>query len=92
MLLIELVALNRSIKAYRIKINDFSYEMISEFLNWVEEVKGVSTSTRNNRLVAIKSIFGYISYVEPEYLEICTSVLNIQKKKCNTRTMNYLSK
>lgn len=90
-LLLEFIELNKSIKPNKIKINDFSYEMINEFLNWLEEVKGVSTSTRNNRLAAIKSFFKYVSYVEPEYLEICTSILNIQKKKCNTKAMNYLS-
>lgn len=90
-LLLEFMESNRSIKAYKIKINDFSYEMINEFLNWLEEVKGVSISTRNNRLAAIKSFFRYVSYIDPEYLAICSSILNIQKKKCTTRTMNYLS-
>lgn len=79
-LLLEFIELNKSIKPNKIKINDFSHNMINEFLNWLEEVKGVSTSTRNNRLAAIKSFFKYVSYVEPEYLEICTSILNIQKR------------
>lgn len=79
-LLLEFMESNRSIKAYKIKINDFSYEMINEFLNWLEEVKGVSISTRNNRLAAIKSFFRYVSYIDPEYLAICSSILNIEKR------------
>lgn len=90
-LLLEYMASNKSIKAYNIKINDFSYETINEFLDWLEEIKGVSVSTRNNRLAAIKSFFRYVSYVDPEYLEICSSILSIQKKKCTSKTMNYLS-
>lgn len=90
-LLLKYMASNKSIKAYHVKINDFSYETINEFLDWLEEIKGVSVSTRNNRLAAIKSFFRYVSYVDPEYLEICSSILSIQKKKCNSKTMNYLS-
>lgn len=71
-LLLEFMESNRFIKAYKIKINDFSYEMINEFLNWLEEVKGVSISTRNNRLAAIKSFFRYVSYIDPEYLVYMT--------------------
>lgn len=90
-LLLEYMASNKLIKAYNIKINDFSYETINEFLDWLEEVKGVSVSTRNNRLAAIKSFFRYVSYVEPEYLGICSPILSIQKKKCTSKIMNYLS-
>lgn len=90
-LLLKYMASNKSIKAYHVKINDFSYETINEFLDWLEEIKGVSVSTRNNRLAAIKSFFRYVSYVDPEYLGICSSILSIQKKKCNSKTMNYLS-
>lgn len=90
-LLLKYMASNKSIKAYNVKINDFSYETINEFLDWLEEIKGVSVSTRNNRLAAIKSFFRYVSYVDPEYLGICSSILSIQKKKCNSKTMNYLS-
>ena len=53
--------------------------------------QNVSVSTRNNRLAAIKSLFKYVSYHRPEYMNICTSILEIHKKKTESVPMNYLT-
>ena len=90
-LLLEFMLTTKSIKSDKLKISDFSYETINEFLDWLETHKSVSISTRNNRLAAIKSFFRYVSYVDPIHLNICSSILSIQKKKCSSKTMNYLS-
>ena len=75
----------------KIKISDFNYDLIIEFLNWLEESKKISISTRNNRLAAIKSFFRYVSYHKPEYLNICIPILEIRKKKTTNKPMNYLT-
>lgn len=82
---------SKGIKVNKIKITDFSYGIICEYLEWLESNKNVSVSTRNNRLAAIKSLFKYVSYHRPEYMNICTSILEIHKKKTESVPMNYLT-
>ena len=82
---------SKGIKANKIKITDFSYDIICEYLEWLESNKNVSVSTRNNRLAAIKSLFKYVSYHRPEYMNICTPILEIHKKKTESVPMNYLT-
>ena len=48
-LLLEFMASSKSIKPNKIKITDFSFEVINEFLDWLENAKGASISTRKRR-------------------------------------------
>lgn len=75
----------------RIAMEDFDYNRINSFLDYLEETKNISVSTRNNRLAAIKSFFRYVSYHEPKYLDRCSSILAIKQKKTESKTMNYLT-
>lgn len=81
----------KNISSDKVKIEDIDYKTITEFLDDLEQSKGISTSTRNNRLAAIKSFFRYISYAEPKYIDQCASILNISQKKYEHKEMNYFS-
>ncbi|MCD7809081.1 MAG: site-specific integrase [Erysipelotrichaceae bacterium] len=81
----------KHIKSNKLKIDDFSFDVVNEFLQWLEETKKISASTRNNRLAAIKSFFRYVSYREPRYIKICSSILEIPKQTENKIPMNYLT-
>ncbi|MCD7810188.1 MAG: phage integrase N-terminal SAM-like domain-containing protein [Erysipelotrichaceae bacterium] len=80
-----------NISSDKIKIEDITVELVTNFLNWLEESRHVSISTRNNRLAGIKSFFKYISYHYPEYLEQCTIIREIEFKKNETKPVNYLT-
>lgn len=90
-LLIEYMDNVKHITPYRLEITNFNYDVILEFLDYLETNKKVSISTRNNRLAAIKSFFKYVSYREPKYVEICSSISEISKKKSISKPLNYLS-
>lgn len=79
------------VAAESVKMEQFGFNTVSSFLNWLESNKSVSASTRNNRLAAIKSFLKYVDYREPQYLNISTAVLEIKSKKAETTPMNYLS-
>lgn len=81
----------KGISPDKIEFKDISLETINAFLDWLESGKKVATSTRNNRLGAIKSFFRYLSYREPEHLMTCTAILGIKQKKYEAKPMNYLS-
>lgn len=89
--LLEFMDEKKHIRADCIEVDSFSYDIINEFLEYLEKEKRVSISTRNNRLAAIRSFFKYTGYHEPKYLNISTSIREISKKKTEGRQMNYLS-
>ena len=79
------------IPSNKICMETFSFDTINSFLDWLEETKGVSVATRNNRLAGIKSFFKYVSYKEPYRLNLCSSILDIKAKKNISAPMNYLT-
>lgn len=75
----------------RINISIFNRENIISFLDWLENSRNVSVSTRNQRLAALKSFCRYASSNTVEYLEIFQQVLDIKPKKGMSKTVDYLS-
>lgn len=69
----------------------FTAERVECFLAYLEEVRGVGISTRNQRLAAIHAFFRYIQYRDPAGFEQCAQVLSVPFKKAPVRPMNYLS-
>ncbi len=80
-----------AIPPHKISMDSFGFDTVNSFLDWLEGSKGVSVSTRNNRLAGIKSFFKYASYREPRYLNLCNSILSIKAKKSLSLPMNYLT-
>ena len=81
----------KKIKPSKITISTFNFDLINEFLDYLETNKGVSASTRNNRLAAIKSFFKYVGYRMPEYLNIVSTIRGIPKKSYSQKEINYLT-
>lgn len=81
----------RGVRPESIKFENFTKEEILEFLNWLENSKGSSVSTRNQRLGAIKSFCKLVMHSCPEYLNQCSAILSIRSKKHCTNTIHYIS-
>jgi len=64
---------------------------VDEFLAWLENVRGNSISTRNQRLTAIHAFFRYLQSEEPKYLFQCQKILSISVKKAPKTVVPYLS-
>ncbi len=75
----------------RINIDIFSRENITGFLEWLENTRNVSVSTRNQRLAALKSFCRYASSNAIEYLDIFQQILDVRPKKGISKTVDYLS-
>lgn len=65
--------------------------LILAFLAHLENERHCCPSTRNARLTAIKSFFGYVQYRVPSSLEQVRSVMAIPIKKTESRLVSYLS-
>jgi integrase len=65
--------------------------LILAFLAHLENERHCCPSSRNARLTAIESFFGYVQYRVPSSLEQVRSVLAIPTKRTESRLVNYLS-
>lgn len=81
----------RGIKLRRLTLDDITQDVIIEFLNWLQEERKCSSSTRNQRLAVIRSFFSYIQYRNPEFMHECHKIMSIRSKKAPQKVISYLS-
>ncbi|HZJ99159.1 MAG TPA: site-specific integrase [Tissierellaceae bacterium] len=67
-LLIRYCQEHRNISVEKLTMDMLTHKLIVDFLEWVEESRNCSVSTRNQRLAAIHSFFRYVQYEEPSGL------------------------
>jgi len=72
-------------------IDDLDAPLISAFLTHLQSERGNSTATRNNRLAAIHSLFGYIALHHPEHAATAQRVLAIPAKRAQRNLVTYLT-
>lgn len=63
---------------------------LEAFLDHIERERGVSVSTRNQRLAAVHALFRYILLRDPAWMEACSSVLAVGKKRCAPPSVGYI--
>lgn len=65
--------------------------LIGAFLDHLERSRGNSPATRNNRLAAIHSLFGYLALHHPEHAGSIQRVLAIPPKRTERKLLTYLT-
>jgi site-specific recombinase XerD len=81
----------KSITPERLSMADLTREVIIEFLDWIESVRGCAISTRNQRLVAIHSFVRFVQKHSPECLYELQRILNIPDKKHAKTVVPFLT-
>ncbi len=81
----------KGIAIERIKIDSLNAELIKDFLNWIENERKCSISTRNQRLASIHSFFRYIQGEEPAGIHHFQQVISIPMKKTEQKVLEHLS-
>lgn len=71
-------------------LDQLDADLITAFLQHLEESRSNTASTRNIRLAAIRSFFHFLEYREPSALEQIRRVLAVPFKKTDTRLVPYL--
>ena len=64
--------------------------LIFSFLDWLENERGNTSRTRNNRLATLKSFAKMIRLMLPEHIPIADAILNIPQKKTGKKLVGYL--
>lgn len=66
-------------------------EMVKEFLEWIENTRGCSVTTHNQRLTALRSFFEYAGLKDISVMNLCFGVHDIPIKKAQGKIVEYLS-
>lgn len=78
-------------KISKLKMDTLNVDNVSKFLDWLEQSRGCSISSRNQRLAALKAFCGYVTRKNPEESALCQGVLKIRVKKALKKPVEYLS-
>ena len=90
-LLIEFLKEQEFINPQRVTLADITKERIINFLQWLEEDRHCSVSTRNARLSAIRSFYSYLQYRDVKGMFRYHEIMSIRKKKTAAPEMAYLT-
>lgn len=78
--------------ADRLALRDLTVENTRAFLTHVEDERGCSPQTRNQRLAAIRSFARYVAGHRPEDVDWCIRIRGIPLKKTAPKPVGYLEK
>jgi integrase/recombinase XerD len=71
-------------------INDLDYQMVLDFLDFLERERGNSIRTRNARLAAVHSFFRHVAYSDPAAIALAQRILSIDPKRTIKRVVQFL--
>ena len=75
----------------KLRLADIDRPRILRFLDWLEDERGCSAATRNQRLAVIKSFCRYTAVEQPGQLGQVTQVLAIRQKKTPAPQLDHLT-
>ena len=78
-------------KISKLKMDTVNADNVGGFLDWLEQTRGCSISSRNQRLAALKAFCNYVIRKNPEESALCQGVLKIRVKKAPQKSTEYLS-
>jgi site-specific recombinase XerD len=89
-LLLRFVSQQQKRTVTDLDLRDLEPARILAFLNYLEQVRKNSVSTRNVRLSAVHAFFRFVAARNPEYLDLAQRILGIPFKRTRQRTIDYL--
>ena len=89
-LFLRFVAERQKTKVASLGLDDLNREDVTAFLQHIEKVRKASIVTRNCRLAALRSFFGFVAAQEPLAVLQCAEVLQVPFKKTPRRAIRYL--
>jgi site-specific recombinase XerD len=76
----------------KLKVTDVTPELVRQFLLYLEQIRGSSMATRNQRLTAIHALARFIGLHSPEHIEWSGQISTIPFKKAEQSLITYLEK
>lgn len=76
----------------RLEVREITSDLVLQFLAYLENERGCSVATRNQRLTAIRAFARYVGSRDPTLVGWCGHIRAIPQKKGVTRPISWLSK
>jgi len=89
-LFLPFAAEHRSIKIESLMIDYLSFDLILDFLDYLETQRNNIPSTRNNRLATLKSLAKMIRLMYPNKKALADKILNIPQKRAQKPLIGFL--
>jgi len=89
-LLLPFAANYYGVKIKSLKVGHLSNETILAFLDYLEKERGNKTTTRNQRLAAIKSMAKMIRFMHPQKSALANRILSIPQKRFQKQLIGFL--
>ena len=91
-LLLPFVGTKTRKPADRLTVQDLTAHCVRQFLDHLENDRGCSVQTRNQRLTAIRAFVRFVASRDPGHLEWSASIRAIASKKATPQPIGWLSK
>lgn len=75
-----------------LSLGHLSPDLVRQFLLHLEQQRGCSVATRNQRLAAIHAFVRFVGERSPEHITWCTQIRAIPFKKTSSPAMSYMDK
>ena len=75
-----------------LELGDLNTDFLGAFLSHIENQRGNDARTRNTRLAAIRSFFGYVASHEPQHAALAQRVLAMPNKRHTRRPVDFLNR
>ena len=75
-----------------LELGDLDTDFLGAFLSHLEDQRGNDARTRNTRLAAIRSFFGYVASHEPQHAALAQRVLAMPNKRHTRRPVDFLNR
>jgi integrase/recombinase XerD len=76
----------------RLTVRDLGSRLVLKFLTHLEEDRGCSVRTRNQRLAAIRAFARFVGSRDPAHVEWCGHIRAIASKKCMPPPVGWLTR
>ena len=90
-LLLRFAAQQTGSRPSELDLDDLDAPLVAAFLDHLERDRGNSVRTRNHRLAAIHSLFGYAALHHPEHAAVIQRVLAVPTKRVERNLITYLT-
>lgn len=81
----------KNLCAEKMTLADFNSEFITEFVTWLEKIRGCSVATCNQRLATLRAFAKYARGMYPEFLHESQKIMDTKAKKKVSSVIPYLS-
>ena len=91
-LMVPFIAIKVHKHVDQLTVSDITAEQVRVFLQDLEQTRGCSVTTRNQRLAVVHALARFIGQNSPELIEWCGTLRAIPFKKAMKREVTYLEK